>query len=128
MAVLGGCDNDAEQRRVIAADQDAELFRITDPAHGAEELRMRILQNLKLGGSHVAVWVDNTQAQAIPVSTPWTVRCDHYGGLSIAFTTNLTELTGGLEMRLSEARPSKAQCLEIAMTTAKVLDAILAGR
>jgi hypothetical protein len=43
----------------------------------------------------VAIWADDMQAQAIPVSTPWAVRCDRYGGLSIAFITNLTELSGG---------------------------------
>jgi len=128
LAVLTGCDNDAERRRIVAADQDAELFRITDPAHGADELRMRILQNLKLSSGYMAVWVDDMQAQAIPASTPWTVRCDRASGLSIAFTTSMTELTGGLEIRLSEARPSKAQCLDMAMSTATVLNAILAGR
>ena len=128
MALLGGCDNDAERRRIIAADQDAELFRITDPAHGAEELRMRILRNLKLGGSYMAIWVFDTDARAVPIATPWTVRCDRYSGLSIAFTTNLTELSGGLEIRLSEAHPTKEQCLDMAISTAKVLHAILAGR
>ena len=128
MAVLCGCQDDAERRRAMAADQDAELFRITDPAHGADELRKRILQNLKLGGLYIAVWVDDTDARAIPATTPWTVRCDGFAGLSIAFTTNLTDLSGGLVMRLSEARRTKAQCLDIAMSTAKVLDAILAGR
>ncbi len=76
----------------------------------------------------MAIWAFDTQAQAIPVSTPWTVRCDRYGGLAIAFTTNLTELSGGLEIRLSEAQPSKAQCLDMAISTAMVLRAILGGR
>jgi hypothetical protein len=65
--------------------------------------------------------------RAIPASTPWTVRCDPIMGLSIAFTTSLTELEGGFEIRLSEARLGKEQCLDLAMSTAKVLDAILAG-
>src|SRR3954447_11264 len=93
MALLGGCQDDADRRRAIAADEDAELFRLTDPAHGVDELRNRILQNLKLSGSSIAIWVDG-DARVIPASTPWTVRCDRYNGLSIAFTTNLTDLTG----------------------------------
>src|SRR3954467_9943568 len=96
MALLGGCNNDAERRRAVAADQEAELLRITDPAHGADELRQRILQNLKLSGPHIVVWLDEMEARAIPASTPWTVRCDRIFGLSIAFTTNLTEPSGGL--------------------------------
>jgi hypothetical protein len=128
MALLGGCENDAERRRAMAADENAELLRITDPAHGADELRKRILQNLKLSSPYLAIWVDDMEARAIPVSTPWTVRCDGYAGVSIAFTTNLTDLSGGLVMRLSETRPTKAQCLDIAISTAKVLDAIVVGR
>ncbi len=127
MALLGGCNSDAERRRAVAADQEAELFRITDPAHGADELRKRILQNLKLSGPHIAIWLDEMEARAIPASTPWTVRCDRVFGLSIAFTTNLTDLSGGLGIRLSEAELTKEQCLDIAISTAKVLDAILAG-
>jgi hypothetical protein len=128
MAVLCGCKDDAERRRAMAADEDAELSRITDPAHGADELRKRILQNLKLSGPYMAIWVDDIEARAIPVSTPWTVRCDGFAGLFIAFTTNLTDLSGGLEIRLSEARLTKEQCLNISISTAKVLDAILVGR
>jgi hypothetical protein len=128
MTMLCGCENDAERRRAIAADEDAELLRITDPAHGADELRKRILQNLKVSGPYMAIWVDDMEARAIPVSTPWTVRCDGFAGLSIAFTTNLTDRSGGLGIQLSEARPTKEQCLDIAISTAKVLDAILAGR
>ena len=128
LALLGGCENETERRRAIAADQDAELFRITDPAHGADELRKRILKNLKLSGPYIAIWVEEMEARAIPASTPWTVRCDGYAGISIALTTNLTDLSGGLVMRLSEARPTKEQCLDLAISTAKVLDAILAGR
>lgn len=128
MALLGGCEDDAERQRAMAADQEAELFRITDPAHGADELRKRILQNLKVSGPYMAIWLDEMEVRAIPASTPWTVRCDEFAGLSIAFTTNLTDLSGGLGIRLSEARPTKAQCFDIAMSTAKVLDAILVGR
>jgi hypothetical protein len=128
MTWLCGCENDSERRRAIAADEDAELFRITDPAHGADELRKRILQNLKLSGPYMAIWIEEMEARAIPVSTPWTVRCDGFAGLSIAFTTNLTDRSGGLGIQLSEARPTKEQCLDIAISTAKVLDAILAGR
>ena len=128
MALLGGCEDDSERRRAMVADQDAELLRITDPAHGADELRKRILQNLKLSSPYIAIWVEEMEARAIPASTPWTVRCDGFTGLSIAFTTNLTDLSGGLVMRLSETRPTKEQCLDIAMSTAKVLDAIVVGR
>src|SRR3954454_9870991 len=63
MALLGGCNNDAERRRAVAADQEAELLRITDPAHGADELRQRILQNLKLSGPHIVVWLDEMEAR-----------------------------------------------------------------
>src|SRR5881394_2443371 len=118
MAMLCGCDNDAERRRAFAADQDAELFRITDPAHGADELRKRILQTLKVSGPYLAIWLDEMEARAIPASTPWTVRCDGFAGLSIAFTTNLTDLSGGLGIRLSEARPTKEQCLDISISAA----------
>ena len=128
IALLGGCEDDAKRRRAIAADEDSELLRLTDPAHGFDELRKRLLQNIKLSDPYIAIWVDNMDVRVIPASTLWTVRCDQISGLSIAFTTNLTDLSGGLEMRLSEARPNKEQCLNIAMSTAKVLDAILAGR
>src|SRR3954451_8075559 len=95
MVLLGGCEDDAERRRAIAAADDAELSRLTDPAHGADELSNRIMQNLKLSGSFIAIWVDGMDARVLPASTPWTVRCDKYNGLSIAFTTNLTDLAGG---------------------------------
>ena len=128
LALLGGCEDDAERQRHIAAEQEAELSRLSDPAHGADELRKRLLQNLKLSDPYIAIWVDTWDARVIPASTPWTVRCDEISGLSIAFTTNLTDLTGGLGIRLSEARPNKEQCLDIAMSTAKILDAVLGGR
>jgi hypothetical protein len=128
MALLLGCQDDTERRRAIAADENAELLRITDPAHGTDELRKRLLQNLKLSDRYIAILADNTDARVIPASTPWTVRCDEVSGLSIAFTTNLTDLAGGLEIRLSEARPKKEECLDIAISTAKALDAILASR
>ena len=128
IALLGGCEDDAKRRRAIEADEDSELLRLTDPAHGFDELRNRLLQNVKVSAPYIAIWVDNMDVRVIPASTPWTVRCDGFSGLSIAFTTNLTDLSGGLEMRLSEARPNKEQCLNIAMSTAKVLDALLNGR
>src|SRR4051794_28172869 len=115
LALLGGCDDDAERRRAIAAADDAELFRLTDPAHGADELRNRILRNLKLSSPYIAVWIDG-DARVIPTSTPWTVRCDRYNGLSIAFTTSMTNLGGGFGIKLSDAPPNKAQCLDIAMS------------
>src|SRR5882757_4438672 len=107
MALLLGCQDDAERRRAVAADENAELLRITDPAHGTDELRKRILQNLKLSDPYVAILADNMDARVIPASTPWTVRCEEISGLSIAFTTNLTDLAGGLEIRLSDAQPNK---------------------
>jgi len=128
VALLGGCEDDAERRRAMAADEDVELLRITNPAHGTDELRKRILQNLKLSDPYIAVWIDNMDARVIPISTPWTVRCDEINGLAIAFTINLTDLSGGLGLRLSEARPTKEQCLDLAISTAKILDAILVGR
>src|SRR4051794_39422824 len=102
MALLGGCESDAERRRAMVADEDAELARITDPAHGADELRKRILQNLRLSRPYIALWIDDMEARAIPASTPWTVRCDGFAGLSIAFTATLTDLSGGLGIRLLE--------------------------
>ena len=123
MALLGGCDDDAERRRHIVAEQDAELLRLSDPAHGSDEIRKRVLENLKLSNPYVAIWVHSMYARVIPVATPWTVRCDDMSGLSIAFKTDLTELWDGLEMRLSEARPSKDVRSDIVMSTAKVLDA-----
>ena len=129
LALLSGCEDEtARQRQAFAADHEAELLRLTDPAHGADELRKRILQNLKLSAPYIAIWVETMDARAIPVATPWTVRCDGISGLSIAFTTNLTDLAGGLGIQLSEARPTKEQCLDLAISTAKVLDVILAGR
>ena len=128
LALLGGCEDEAERRRVRVAEEHTELLRLNDPAHAYNELRKRILQNLKLSTPHIAIWVNNMDARVIPASTPWTVRCDEISGLSIAFTTSLTDWAGGLEMRLTEARPNKEQCLDLAVATAKVLDAILAGR
>ena len=128
--LLGRCDDDraARQRAVEAIEHDVELFRLTDPAHGADELRRRILQNLKLSDPYIAIWVDGMDARAIPASTPWVIRCDTINGLAIAFTSNQPDEAGGLGIRLSEVRLNKAQCLDVAMATAKVLDAILAGR
>ena len=128
-ALLGGCEDDAAKRRqAFAADQEAELLRLTDPAHASDELRKRLLQNLRLSGPYTAVWVHNGYARVIPVATPWTIRCDDISGLSIAFKADLTDLWDGLEMQLSEARFNKEQCLSIAIATAKVLGGILSGR
>src|SRR4051812_13170471 len=107
IALLGGCDDDAERRRHTVAEQDAELSRLSDPVHGADELRRQLLQNLRLSDPYIAIWVNGWDVRVIPASTPWTVRCDQISGLSIAFTTTLTEYAGGLEMRLSETRPNK---------------------
>ena len=79
-------------------------------------------------GLHIAVRIYGSEVQVIPASTPWAVRCDDIGGISIAFTPNVTDTTGGLVVQLSEARPHQTQCLDIALSTAKVLDAVLAGR
>ena len=127
VTLLCGCNQDDERRRTIAADRAAELFRITDPVHGADQLRSRILQNLKVGGPYIAIRINDSDVQVIPAATPWTVRCDYIAGISIAFTSNVTDPSGGLVMQISEARPNSQQCLEIALPIAKVLDALLAG-
>ena len=128
VTLLCGCNEDDERRRTVAADRAAEWSRITDPAHGADHLRSRILQNLKVGGPYIAIRTQGSDVQVIPASTPWTVRCDDIAGLSIAFTSNVTDASGGLVVQFSEARLNAEQCLEIALPIAKVLDAILAGR
>ena len=129
LAMLSDCRGDDERRRqTLAAERATELLRITDPAHGAEQLRSRILQNLKVSGPFVAVRIYHSDVQVIPSSTPWTVRCDEISGIAIAFTPNVTDTAGGLAMLLSESRPYQEQRLDIALSTAKVLDAILAGR
>ena len=128
VTLLCGCNQDDERRRTIAADRAEEWLRITDPVHGANHLRSRILQNLKVGGPYIAIRINDFDVQVIPAATPWTVRCDDIAGISIAFTSNVTDLSGGLVMQISEARPNSQQCLEIALPIAKVLDALLAGR
>ena len=115
-------------RRAVATEQAAELLRITDSAKAADELRVRILQNLKLGGAYIAVIVHDTDVQVIPASTPWTVHCDPYAGISVEFISKGTDRPGGLVIQVSAARPNKEQCLEIALSTAKAVAAILAGR
>ena len=128
VALLCGCNQDDERRRTIAADRAEEWLRITDPAHGADQLRSRILQNLKVGGPYIAIRINDSDVQVIPAATPWTVRCDHIAGISLAFTSNVTDPSGGLILQISEARPNSQQCLEVALPIAKVLDALLAGR
>jgi hypothetical protein len=128
ISVLRTRDQEDDRRRVVATDQTAELLRITDPAQAAGELRSLILQNLKLSGPYIALTMHDTDVQVIPASTPWTVRCDGFAGISIAFTANVTDTSGGLVMQLSEARPNKTQCIEIGLASAKALGAILAGQ
>ena len=128
VAVLRGREADEARRRAFATDQAAELLRITDSAKAVDELRGRILQNLKLGGPYIAVIVHDTDVQVIPASTPWTVHCDPYAGISVEFISKVTDRPGGLVIQVSEARPTKEQCLEIALSTAKAVAAILAGR
>jgi len=125
--LLCGCNQDDDRQRTIAADRAAELSRITDPVHGADQIRRRIVQNLKVDGPYIAIRINDGDVQVISAATPWTVRCDYIAGISIAFTSNITDQSGGLVMQISEVRPDSQQCLEIALPIAKVLDAVLAG-
>src|SRR5947207_3171943 len=75
VTLLCGCNQDDERRRTVVADRAAEWLRITDPAHGADHLRSRILRNLKVGGPYIAVRINDSDVQVIPAATPWTVRC-----------------------------------------------------
>jgi hypothetical protein len=120
-------DNVEQRRGPVVTDQDAELLRINDPVNGADRLRRLILQKLKVENPYVAVTIFDSEVQVIPASTPWTVRCGDSAGIAIAFTTNGTEPSGGLIVQLSDARPNKEQCLDIALSTAKLVETVLAG-
>jgi hypothetical protein len=121
-------DNVEERRGPVVTDQDAELLRTNDPVNGGDRLRRLILQKLKVESPYVAVTIFDSEVQVIPASTPWTVHCGDSAGIAIAFTTNVTEPSGGLIVQLSDARPNKEQCLDIALSTAKLVEIVLAGR
>jgi hypothetical protein len=121
-------DKVEERRGPVVADQDAELLRINDPVNGTDRLRHRILQNLKVESSYVAITIFDSEVHVIPASTPWTVRCNDISGISIAFLLNGSDPSGGLVLQLSDARPNKEQCLEIALSTANLLATLIPGR
>jgi hypothetical protein len=130
MAVVGFLyrrETAEETRRTVLVNRDGELQRIADPATASNELRRRLLQTLKVAGPYVAITVDGDEVHAIPVATPWVVRCDPFGGIAVAFSPAGTDPSNKLEMRLSNVRPNKEQCLDIALSTARLLQTILDG-
>lgn len=128
LAALSSCSEDKEREKHALAGNETAVRALTDPVHGQTELRRLLQQKVAVSGDVVAVKGLTAGVQAIPLATPFVVRCDGASGVTLAFSPNLADDYSGLVVEISRALPSADDCMAITLTATKALNAILAGR
>ena len=126
--LLSGCDRDPPRDvQAQRGEVDEELNRLTDPAYGSTELRRLVLERMTVRGEFVALraLVSSEDVHVVPVSTPWTIRCGSYSGITISFGASGAEDASGVSVQVASARPSAEQCVPIGLSLATVVRSVL---
>lgn len=119
---LSACNESAGKAE--APDQ-ALLQAMLNPSTGATQIRKSVEQVLTVRDGYVAI--RNYDVEVVRIGTPWSVHCDHASGVSVEFASPVQRDQIHVDV-IEGIAPSYQDCVKLSLETAKVIEAMLAGR
>lgn len=108
----------------LIADDTALLGSIGEAA-AAFEHRLRQRVEARDGVILVEDMPELATIEAFPATIPWSISCSRYFGLSVSFGAGTTHDSGIIEVALSEASLTDAQCRQLLPILGKKIAALL---
>jgi len=122
--LLGRSDHRAEAQ-ATAVHSDAVLLGDLSQAIAKFKRRLRSRITLQDGMVLVSDIPDLKQIEGFPVSVPWSISCGEYFGLSVTFGSGTSDEGGIIDLELSQASVTEAQCREIVPILGNEIAALL---
>jgi hypothetical protein len=108
----------------LVADDTALLSNISEAAVAFEH-RLQQRVTAQDGLILVGDMPELETVEAFPATIPWSISCSRYFGLSVSFGSGTTDDSGIIEVALSKASLTEAQCRQLLPILGKKIVALL---